>query len=117
MLVNFRPAFLPRRINIGKVGWLVSLRKKTGCEKLCGVSARNEFKKYLAGLLVKKLKDATMKIKERNVLAVFSIKSRLTYQHWNQITNPKNYDNSGSSLYQVKIALPILEPNNQTKEL
>ena len=91
MLVNFRPAFLPKRINIGKVGWLVSLQKKKGCEKLCGVSARNEFKKFLAGLLVKKLKD----------------------NHENKVGEKC----IGSIFYQVKIDISTLEPNNQSIEL
>lgn len=43
--------------------WLIGIpAKEKGCEKLCAYSARNEFKKFLAGLLIKKIKDAAMKI-------------------------------------------------------
>ena len=61
MVVNFRPAFLPKRINIGKVGWLASLQRKKVVISFAD-SARNEFKKLFVGHLVKNLKDATMKI-------------------------------------------------------
>lgn len=46
ILVNFWPAFLQKRINVGKVGWLVFLQKKKVVGSYVG-SARNGFRKFL----------------------------------------------------------------------